>query len=135
MELAISLTVILMLLSGAVDFGMAFYSYVALRDAAQEGALYGSLNPNIPMIRTRVQNSSSSPVPLTDGSKVTITPAILGSACQGTINGVPNAVKVTVTYNYPIIMPLLGGILGRQTIPLKATATDTILTPTCGTST
>ncbi len=44
-ELAISLTVILLLLSGAVSFGMALFSYVAIRDAAQEGALYGSFNP------------------------------------------------------------------------------------------
>jgi hypothetical protein len=44
-ELAISLTVMLLLLSGAVSFGMAYYSYVSIRDAAQEGALYGSFNP------------------------------------------------------------------------------------------
>ena len=44
-ELAITLTVLLVLLSGAVSFGMAYYSYVAMRDAAQEGALYGSFMP------------------------------------------------------------------------------------------
>jgi len=43
-ELSISLMVILMLLSGAVDFGMALFSYTTLRDAAQEGALYGSIS-------------------------------------------------------------------------------------------
>ncbi len=46
-ELAISLTVMLLLLAGAVTFGMAFFSYVAIRDAAQEGALYGSFNPYV----------------------------------------------------------------------------------------
>ncbi len=44
-ELAISLTVMLLLLAGAVTFGMALFSYVAIRDAAQEGALFGSFNP------------------------------------------------------------------------------------------
>jgi hypothetical protein len=44
-ELAISLTVMLLLLAGAVTFGMALFSYVAIRDAAQEGALYGSMYP------------------------------------------------------------------------------------------
>jgi hypothetical protein len=44
-ELAISLTVMLLLLSGAVTFGMALFSYVAVRDAAGEGALYGSIKP------------------------------------------------------------------------------------------
>ena len=46
-ELAISLTVMLLLLSGAVSFGMALFSYVAIRDAAGEGALYGSIRPYI----------------------------------------------------------------------------------------
>ncbi len=46
-ELAISLTVMLLLLAGAVTFGMALFSYVAIRDAAQEGALYGSFNPYV----------------------------------------------------------------------------------------
>ena len=44
-ELAISLVVLLMLLSGAVEFGIIFFQFVQLRDAAQEGALYGSTHP------------------------------------------------------------------------------------------
>ena len=44
-ELAISLTVLLYLLSGAVEFGIVFFKYIQLRDAAQEGALYASLYP------------------------------------------------------------------------------------------
>ena len=44
-EMAISITVLVFLLSGAVEFGMMYFQYIQLRDAAQEGALYGSLNP------------------------------------------------------------------------------------------
>ena len=44
-ELAISLMVILMLLMGAIDFGIALFAYVSMRDAAQEGAVYGSIEP------------------------------------------------------------------------------------------
>jgi hypothetical protein len=44
-ELAISLTVMLLLLSGAVTFGMGLFSYVAIRDAASEGTLFGSISP------------------------------------------------------------------------------------------
>ncbi len=81
-ELAISLMVMLLLLAGAVTFGMALFSYVAIRDAAQEGALFGSFNPyldgsggqladgkyevgelvNGPNICNRVKAASSSPV-------------------------------------------------------------------------
>ena len=45
-ELAISLMVILMLLMGAIDFGIALFAYVSMRDAAQEGAVYGSIEPD-----------------------------------------------------------------------------------------
>ena len=43
-EFAISLVIILWLLAGAVEFGIALFQYIQLRDAAQEGALYGSIN-------------------------------------------------------------------------------------------
>ncbi len=131
-ELAVSLTVILLLLAGAVDFGMAFFSYTALRDAAQEGALYGSINPtNYDGITQRVRQASSTPVNLADESKVFVSISIIGEACQGTTNGSTNAIQVMVAYNYPIIMPFLGRILGTQTIPLRAIITDTILSPIC----
>jgi len=131
-ELAISLTVILMLLAGAVDFGMAFFSYSALRDAAQEGALYGSINPtNFDGITQRIRQSSNKPVNLADESKVFVSISVIGRACQGTTNGSTNAIQVMVSYDYPIIMPFLGVILGRQTIPLHAIVTDTVLSPIC----
>lgn len=131
-ELAISLTIILMLLAGAVDFGVAFFSYSALRDAAQEGALYGSINPtNFTGIEQRVRQASSNPIDLTNTNTVNVSITIIGEACQGSTNGSTNAVQVMVAYNYPIIMPFLGIIIGSQTIPLRATVTDTILSPVC----
>jgi Flp pilus assembly protein TadG len=37
-EFSISLVIILWLLAGAVEFGIALFQYIQLRDAAQEGA-------------------------------------------------------------------------------------------------
>jgi Flp pilus assembly protein TadG len=131
-ELAISLTVILLLLSGAVDFGMALFSYVAIRDAAQEGALYASLNPaDDAGIRDRVRATSTHPVDLTTFADSQIDIDIIGAACEGTSGLDSNAVKVTVSYDYPIIMPYVGAIVGGQTIALHAEVIDTILTPRC----
>jgi Flp pilus assembly protein TadG len=45
-ELAISLMIILMLLLGAVEISLALFQYVTIRDAAQEGAVYGSIEPD-----------------------------------------------------------------------------------------
>jgi len=59
-ELAVSLPVILLLLIGTLDFGMAIFSYAILRDAAQEGAFYGSFNPaNKAEIENRARASPS----------------------------------------------------------------------------
>ncbi len=44
-ELALSMVFLLTLLSAVVDLGWAFYTLIALRDMAQEGAAYGSLYP------------------------------------------------------------------------------------------
>jgi hypothetical protein len=161
-ELSISLTVMLLLVAGAVSFGMAYFSYVSIRDAAQEGALYGSISPfvdlstplnglydtgepvNSPGICDRIQHSSSSPVDLStfacdvtaDGLPPNPAPNMnviyvqgAGDFCQG--GSPPNAITVSVRYIYPIFMPFVGAIIGRQNIPLTATVTDTILEPRC----
>lgn len=124
-EFAISLTLILLLLAGAVDFGMAFFTFIAMRDAAQEGALYGSMAPaDTNGIIQRVRSSATMPLDLTDPA-VRVNVRIVGNACEG------GGVEVTLQYDYPITMPLIGAVIGRNTIPLTATVTDTILLPPC----
>ena len=123
-ELAISLLILMYLLSGAVEFGIAFFQYVQLRDAAQEGALYGSMNPDdLAGIEARVRGASSSPIDLND-TGVIVTPTIIGSACEG------NGIQVTVSYDHTVFMPFMSRIIG-PTVDLDATVTDTILTPVC----
>jgi Flp pilus assembly protein TadG len=143
-ELAISLLVLLYLLSGAVEFGIAFFQFVQLRDAAQEGALYGSMSPgptpgpgSWAAIENRVRNASSSPINLADPSvKVTISVNNVavwkdGSAATATAEACEgNALTVQVSYDHTVFMPFMSKIIGN-TVPLNATVTDTILTPKC----
>ena len=125
-ELALTLTLILTLLAGIFDLGRGFFSSVALRDAAQEGALYGSINPtNTSGIINRVRSASTTPVDLTDTENVDVIISISGAACAG------GAITVRVVYDYQLTMPFIGTILGTQTIPITATVTDTILRPGC----
>ena len=131
-ELAVSLLVLLYLLSGAVEFGLAFFQFVQLRDAAQEGALFGSMNPGAD-IAARVRGASSSPINLADGSKVIITITAsdkttnasipVTGACEG------DGLTVQVSYNHQIFMPFIPQLTGRTFIPLNATVTDTVLAP------
>ena len=41
-----------------------------------------------------------------------------------------DGMRGTVTYNYPIMMPIIGPLFG-STIPLTGTATNIILQPAC----
>ena len=125
-EFAISLIIIMTLLAGAVEFGIALFQFVQLRDAAQEGALYGSMNPDDTAgIRWRVRAASQSPIDLTNTSLVPDGNIVISypntTHCEG------NGVTVTITFNHVISMPLVGPIIGSNTIPLTASVTDTIL--------
>ena len=132
-ELSISLVLLLMLLAGAVEFGMAFFQFVQLRDAAQEGALYGSINPaDCSGILARVKGSSNSPVDL-NGAGVTIAVTIDGNACSAsapynTLDCEGHALKVDVTYQHTVFMPFFSRVVG-STFPLHASVTDTVLSP------
>lgn len=139
-EFAITLPILVLLLLGTLDFGMAIFSYSMLRDAAQEGAFYGSFNPgNEAEIENRARNISpradgeifSSPVRLRDDEKVKVNVETLGNACQGATNGKANSIRVDVSYRYPIMMPLIGQLIASGSIPLKGTATNIILQPPC----
>ena len=127
-EMAVSLMLILLLLAGAIDAGMAFFSYVALYDAAEEGAIYGSIHPlttDFDAIKARVRQSSSQPVNLTDPIKVTVGVSATDPPCRG------GTITVSVTYRYTLSMPFAGTAFGTQTIPLTAHVTNTILNPKC----
>lgn len=125
-ELTISLTILLTLLVGTVEIGIALFQYVQLRDAAQEGAVYGSLNPaDTAGIVNHTKASSNTPIDLQNDGNVTITPTLDGSPCEG------NAIKVAITYPHKISMPFISAIIGSNTIPINVSVTDTILSPIC----
>ena len=135
-ELGISLLILLYLLAGAVEFGILFFQFVQLRDAAQEGALFGSMNPPygashttaIDKIETRAKYSSPtrSPIDLISDPNVGVSVTVPdGQYCEG------GSLQVTVTYPHKIFMPFMPQILGRDEIPLTATVVDTILQPIC----
>jgi len=125
-EIALSLTFLLILVSGVVDLGRIFFSYVALRDAAQEGAAYASICPaDTTGIEDRVRTTSNIPVNLQDPN-ITVTVTQLGAGQVG------DGIEVTVTFsNFPLITPFMGAILGSQTLTLRADQIDTILRSDC----
>jgi hypothetical protein len=125
-ELAVSLVFLLLLLGGTIDLGRAFFMYIALRDATQEGAIYGSYCPwDKANIINRVKNSAngtwinSQMVQITDADIATIPDSSPGSA-----------ITVHAFVTFDITMPLLGGFVGTQSLPISTTISNTILKST-----
>lgn len=151
-ELAISFMLIMLILSGAVDFGRAYFALVALRDAAQEGVIYASVHPKEQAdVIERVQSTADSPIDLTTTTvNIIYGPASQGfaadgsDACAGFTNTgadsadpggrhdiISNFVTVEVSYPFAFTMPLIPPIIGTNAINLRAEQTHTILSPGC----
>ena len=130
-ELAISLMIILMLLMGAVDFGIALFSFVTMRDAAQEGALYGSINPDdMDGMKDRAIAAASDLIIIAEDD-ITITPSQPTKLCEGSTSGNPHTLTVMIERDQPVFTPLVAVMIGTDTIKLRAEITDTILLPVC----
>lgn len=127
-EFAFSVIFILILLVAIVDAARAFYAYMALRDAAQEGAIFASIDPCAQTLtKYRIMNTSDYVTGLgLQAGDIQLCLQGGGSACTG------KGIKVQITYNnFRLTMPFLATFLGSSTIPIKVTVTDTILTPNC----
>ena len=136
-EFALILIFLLTLLSGVVDLGRAFFAYIIIRDAAQEGAVFGSIAPkeDINSFKIAVEDrvnaayvdpSNPSELPL-DIDILNVQTDIVGSACAAPGNGV----RVTIEYSLPVSMPFLGAVIGSQNIHLSTSVEDSILSPIC----
>jgi Flp pilus assembly protein TadG len=130
-ELAISFMFLVLLVAGIAELGRAFFTFISLRDAAQEGALIGSTAPSDHSgVVSRTCEASNFIENLTcsdsTATEVQVSVNLLGgAACMG------YPIEVVVTYqNYPILMPFIGIFTG-DSIALSARVTDTILTPKC----
>lgn len=136
-EFAVSLVILLTLLAGVVDLGRMFFAYIIIRDAAQEGAVYGSIasKDNLTILETEIEDrvkaaftdpSDSSNVPI-DITKLNVHTDILGATCAAPGSGV----RVRVEYSLPVTMPFLGTVIGSQEMKMAATVENAILSPIC----
>ena len=124
-EMGLSMVILLILLGGGVDRGPPLFPLMVLANSVQEGAMYGSINPTLTQeIKNHVLNSSEMIPDLITNDDITV--ELIGAACTG------NSIRVMAVYpDFPVTMPLLGTILGRQTVSISASVIDTILSPAC----
>lgn len=130
-EFSLGLVVILIIVSGLLDLGRLYFTFVALEDSAGEAALYLSLNPhcvhatdgaecaNPNNADYRARNSGGLEV---DWSKANIAFDVPQPY------GVGESVKVTVTYSYGLLTPIIPRIVGINPISMSASASQIIVT-------
>jgi Flp pilus assembly protein TadG len=117
-EFAIAVPILLLLISGIVDFGMMFRTYEAVTNAAREGARVGVLPGYAPAdVQTRV-NLYLGAAGLTGPRTINVVNVPVATGA-----GTFTARSVTVNYTYQFVVlggigPLFGGSFG--TIPLQA---------------
>lgn len=113
-EMALVLSLLLLLLAGVVDFGRAFHGHIIITNASREGARYGSRFPFHPegIVNAVKHEVAESGVP-PESVLVTIDPA----PPQVTPDGQP--IRITATYELPTVW---GGIIGTYTLTLRSTA-------------
>lgn len=130
MEFGVGLVVLLILLAGLVDVGRMIFTYITLRDSAQEAAAFGSVYPtHCFQVEDRALSSLDDPgsvqVSVMINNKTCIS-ASSEDACLG------NPITITLTNPaFPVSMPLIGAFIGGQTVSLSATVTDTIIRTPC----
>jgi hypothetical protein len=132
-EMSVGLVVLLIVLSGLLDVGRAFYIYVGLEDGAGEAALYLSINPgcrtatdgpqcaNPNNAEYRARNAGGENI---DWSSATIT------IVRPPVYGVGDPVKVTIQYQLKLLTPFMPRFAGVNPISLKTEATQTIIRET-----
>ncbi len=128
LEFAFMVVLLMILIAGIVDGARAVFTFMALRDAAQEGAAYGSTNPtDFSGIEARARQASTAVQDM--GAEITVTQTVSpnNQYCMG------SAITITIVYaDFPLTTPFLGAIVGGQAVPITASITDTILKPPCG---
>ncbi len=117
LEFALTLPVLLIVLAGLLDLGRLYFAYVAVTDAAGEGASYAAIHPdNTAEIVARAQDAT--------GGMVEIDPDMVDVYQPADLD---QAIAVDVTYEFALATPLINAILPDGVIMLQAVAIELIL--------
>ena len=95
LEMVAVIPLFLLLMFAIVDFGMGFYSWITVTNAAREGARIGAVGADSATITQRVQDTAGS----LNNPNLTISVSNAKGASGETVG-------VTVNYQYQLITPL-----------------------------
>ena len=117
-ELAIILPLLLTVLLGTIDLGRAFYTYVALTNAAREAARYAAVNDTNASITQVRQEFTAGSADLSGCAAGSLTFAASGG-------GRGNAYTVNVGCRFTLITPFIAAVVGAtgNQLTIRSTAT------------
>lgn len=97
-EFALILPILIMLVFGIFQFGIAYNNYITITHAAREGARLAAVDLNNPLLK-QIIIERAYPIPITEADIIISTP-------EGTKIGDP--VEVEIAYDITIEIPLVG---------------------------
>lgn len=100
-EFAIVLPIILLLVMGILQFGMMMNSYIAIQNAAREGARAGIVG----CTDTEIQNTIISTSPSLDASNLTVSITPNGANRKS-----GDTLTINISYNYKLIVPIISSL-------------------------
>lgn len=113
-EMALTLPIVLMMLFGTLDLGRAVYAQNVITNAAREGARYGVVPPY----------DSQAIMDYTETFIIGLNP---DEVTVQTEQPSADTVRVTVTYSFSTVTPLVGKFLGDNgTVTLKSVSTMSV---------
>jgi len=143
-EVALTLPILLLILSGLLDIGRVYYIYIALEEAAQEAATFLAQNPwcqeptdtppadavldncsNPNNAEYRVLNASNQEIELARLQPIEYSYPL--DLSGDPIIGIGSTVTVTIRYDFPLVTPIIRNAFGEEGITLSAEASHLII--------
>jgi hypothetical protein len=133
LEFAFALPMLLILLLGVLDVGRMYFTFLAIQNAAGEGALYAAINPKCVQTsdgpecgdpnNALYRATHESPEGLVDWQRVTIEaePADRSGLREG------DPITIILHYEYDVLTPLLSPLLPDGKLRLRARAVQNVL--------
>ncbi len=133
-EFTLMIVVLMVILMGILDLGRLYFAYVALQNAAGEGATYAAINPvcfkadsgpdcaDPNNITWRTKNESPAGIVVSDS---------IGVQVLYDTHGITLSAPITVnaTYNFKLVTFVISSIVQSDTLPLRAQASSAIQVP------
>jgi PKD repeat protein len=139
-ELALTLPVILLLTTIALDFGRVYLGYINLQNMSRIAANYAANNPDAwgspgdATVRTRYRSqiladaaATNCTLPTSSGNAVVPTPVFTDQTGDGVTNGLGDIVTVQMTCTFGVITPVISNILGGS-VAVSAESNFTVKT-------